>query len=151
MASSPTSFVVKNFGCRAAQADGAAIERLLTQQGRPSGDIRDAGIVVLNTCTVTSHADDDVRHIIRRTHRENPEAKILVTGCYAQRAPEELAAMPGVEWVVGNSHKTQIAEIVSAPAHYHSQIHIGDITAQREFLSSPIEDAPGRYVRVKGD
>src|SRR5215813_10906657 len=90
----------------------------------------DAGLVVLNTCTVTSAADDDVRQTIRRVHRENPEARILVTGCYAQRAPEELAAMPGVEWVVGNSHKTQIADLVTA-APYHGNIHIGDIFEQR--------------------
>jgi len=76
-----------------------------------------ADLVVLNTCTVTSTADDDVRQTIRRVHRENPAARILVTGCYAQRAPEELAALPGVEWVVGNSHKTQIADLVTlAPA-----------------------------------
>ena len=51
---------------------------------------------MLNTCTVTSFADEDVRKTIRRVHRENPAARILVTGCYAQRAPEELAALPGV-------------------------------------------------------
>ena len=75
-----------------------------------SGERAGADLVVLNTCTVTASADDDVRQTIRRVHRENPAARILVTGCYAQRAPEELAALPGVEWVVGNSHKTQIAE-----------------------------------------
>ena len=57
-----------------------------------------ADLVVLNTCTVTSAADDDVRQTIRRVHRENPDTRILVTGCYAQRAPEELASMPGVSW-----------------------------------------------------
>ena len=50
-------------------------------------------------------ADEDVRHAIRRVHRENPDARILVTGCYAQRDPESIAALPGVTWVVGNSHK----------------------------------------------
>src|SRR5262245_62029786 len=108
-------FFVQNFGCRATQADGAALESLLAGKGLASAGERSAAdLVVLNTCTVTSSADDDVRQTIRRVHRENPEARILVTGCYAQRAPEELALMAGVEWVVGNSHKTQIAEIVTA-------------------------------------
>src|SRR5262245_31706513 len=105
-------FFVQNFGCRATQADGAALESLLAAKGLESASARaDAELVILNTCTVTASADDDVRQTVRRVHRENPEARILVTGCYAQRAPEELAALPGVEWVVGNSHKTQIAEL----------------------------------------
>src|SRR5437879_2397541 len=99
-------FFVQNFGCRAAQADGAALESLLAAAGLGAADQRAAAdLVVLNTCTVTSAADDDARQTIRRVHRENPAARILVTGCYAQRAPEELARLPGVEWVVGNSHK----------------------------------------------
>ena len=107
-------FFVQNFGCRATQADGAALESLLAAKGLEAAAERaGADLVVLNTCTVTSSADDDVRQTIRRVHRENPEARILVTGCYAQRAPQELAAMPGVEWVVGNSHKTQIADLVT--------------------------------------
>src|SRR5208283_5870640 len=83
---------------------------------------------------------------IRRVHRENPAARILVTGCYAQRAPEELASLAGVEWVVGNSHKTQIAELVTV-APYHGNIHVGDIFAQHDFLSAPVEDAAGDRTR----
>ncbi len=81
-----------------------------------AGAARDAEIVVLNTCTVTEGADKDARASIRRLQRVNPECRILVTGCYAQRAPEELAALPGVTWVVGNSHKHQAAEIATAPS-----------------------------------
>jgi threonylcarbamoyladenosine tRNA methylthiotransferase MtaB len=140
-------FFVQNFGCRATQADGAALESMLAAKGLlASPDRADADLVVLNTCTVTSSADDDVRQTIRRVHRENPEARILVTGCYAQRAPEELATMAGVEWVVGNSHKTQIADLVTA-APYHGNILVGDIFAQQEFLSSPVEDAAGDRTR----
>jgi threonylcarbamoyladenosine tRNA methylthiotransferase MtaB len=69
-------------------------------------------VVVLNTCTVTAAADGQARDAIRRIHRENPAARILATGCYAQRAPEELAALPGVAWVVGNSHQHQIGELL---------------------------------------
>ena len=72
-----------------------------------------ASVVVLNTCTVTAGADQDARAAIRRVRRQNPGARIVVTGCYAQRAPEEIAALPGVSLVVGNSHKHQLAEIVN--------------------------------------
>ena len=105
---------VQNFGCRATQADGAAIERQLLDRGlQRAGSASEAEVVVLNTCTVTASADQDARAAIRRIHRENPEAKILVTGCYAQRAPKELSALPGVSLVVGNSHKHELASYVS--------------------------------------
>ena len=73
-----------------------------------------ASIVVLNTCTVTSGADQDARAAIRRVRRQNPNARIVVTGCYAQRAPQEVAALPGVDLVIGNSHKHQLAQIALA-------------------------------------
>jgi len=105
-------FYIENFGCRATQADGAALERQFLERGLERAKAaRDAEIVVLNTCTVTAGADKDARASIRRLQRLNPDCRILVTGCYAQRAPEELAALPGVTWVVGNSHKHQAAEI----------------------------------------
>ena len=91
------------------------MERQLATQGlSPAHSALDAEFVVLNTCTVTAAADQDARASIRRIHRENPGARIMVTGCYAQRAPQEIAALPGVTWVVGNSHKHRIAEIASA-------------------------------------
>ena len=107
-------FFVQSFGCRATQADGANLERQLTTKGlSPAHSAREADVVVLNTCTVTAAADQDARASIRRIHRENPAAKIMVTGCYAQRAPKEIAALPGVTWVVGNSHKHRVAGIAA--------------------------------------
>jgi threonylcarbamoyladenosine tRNA methylthiotransferase MtaB len=102
---------------------------------------------VLNTCTVTSAADADARAAVRRIHRENPDCKILVTGCYAQRAPDEIAALPGVEWVVGNSHKAQIADLlgrsrannfVSVGAIGNAAHYVGDIFAHTELLAAPV-------------
>jgi len=137
-------FLVHNFGCRATQADGAALEGMLRKQGlQPVSANADADLVILNTCTVTATADDEVRQVTRRVHRENPDARILVTGCYAQRAPEQLAALPGVHWVVGNSHKIRIPDLVAENAPYHGQIHVGDIFAQQELLTAPVEDAAG--------
>jgi threonylcarbamoyladenosine tRNA methylthiotransferase MtaB len=107
------TYHVQNFGCRATQADGAAIERQLLERGLSRAAAGQAEVVVLNTCTVTASADQDARAAIRRIHRENPGAQILVTGCYAQRAPEELSAIPGVSLVIGNSHKHVLAEFVA--------------------------------------
>lgn len=151
-------FYVQNFGCRATQADGAALEAQLTGRGLTEAKARDqAELVILNTCTVTAEADNDARSTIRRVHRENPAARILVTGCYAQRAPEEIAKMPGVEWVVGNSHKTGIAELLAgapkgddqagAPEPYHGQILSGDIFQTQAILTAPILDATGDRTR----
>ena len=108
-----TTFHIQQFGCRATQADGAALERQLLDRGCTStADLQSANIVVLNTCTVTAAADAQAREAIRKIHAQNPAARLIVTGCYAQRAPEELAALPGVHWVVGNSHKPQIPALV---------------------------------------
>lgn len=107
------SFYVENFGCRATQADGAAIERQFHERGCGRAQTpHQAQLVILNTCTVTAAADQDARAAIRRIHRKNPTAHIVVTGCYAQRAPDEIAALPGVAQVIGNSNKHELAELV---------------------------------------
>jgi threonylcarbamoyladenosine tRNA methylthiotransferase MtaB len=109
------TFHIQQFGCRATQADGAAIERQLLDRGcTPAPSPSDADVVVLNTCTVTSAADAQGRDAIRKLHAASPGTKIIVTGCYAQRAPEEIAALPGVSVVVGNSHKPQIPDLISS-------------------------------------
>jgi len=109
------SFFIEQFGCRATQADGAAIERQLLDRGCTSAaSPAAADIVVLNTCTVTASADAQARDAIRKLHAANPSVRLIVTGCYAQRAPEELAALPGVDWVVGNSHKPQIPQLIDS-------------------------------------
>jgi threonylcarbamoyladenosine tRNA methylthiotransferase MtaB len=84
----------------------------LRAAGLIEGDPSAADVVVVNTCSVTAEADRAARAFIRRAHRLNPAARIVVTGCYAQRAPGELAGMAGVAAVVGNSHKALAPEIV---------------------------------------
>ena len=156
------AYYIENFGCRAAQADGSAIERQLANNGlRRVNATSEADLVVLNTCTVTFAADQDARAAIRRTKRERPEAKILVTGCYAQRAPEEIAALDGVTWVVGNSHKHQIGNIIEGSgfpygsgfvplnalngdlqsSYFAPKIYSSDIFAHTELHSAPVFDA----------
>jgi threonylcarbamoyladenosine tRNA methylthiotransferase MtaB len=132
---------VQSFGCRATQADGATLERQLATQGMSQArSALDADVVVLNTCTVTAAADQDARASIRRIHRENPDTKIMVTGCYAQRAPQEIAALPGVAWVVGNSHKHRVAEIAAAgefnpPVQAQQSDHDGQSGQPQNFIS----------------
>jgi threonylcarbamoyladenosine tRNA methylthiotransferase MtaB len=107
------TFFIEQFGCRATQADAAAIERQLRERGYAvSPDANSADVVVVNTCTVTASADLQARQAIHAIHQENPAARIVVTGCYAQRAPEDLAGLAGVAWVVGNSHKPEIPRLV---------------------------------------
>jgi threonylcarbamoyladenosine tRNA methylthiotransferase MtaB len=106
------NFFIENFGCRAARADGEAVAAQLERAGHCNEQALEADVVVVNTCSVTAEADRAARAFIRRTHRRNPQAKIVVTGCYAQRAPEELAALAGVAAVVGNSHKALAPELV---------------------------------------
>jgi threonylcarbamoyladenosine tRNA methylthiotransferase MtaB len=111
------TFYIEQFGCRATHADGAALEQQLRQRGcAAASDAGSADVVVVNTCTVTAAADSQARDAIRKIHGRNPAARVIVTGCYAQRAPEELAALAGVSWVVGNSHKPQIPYIFDALA-----------------------------------
>lgn len=156
-----TTFYIEQFGCRATQADGAAIERQLREQGCvAAADPRGADCVVLNTCTVTAAADAQAREAIRKIHAANPGTRIIVTGCYAQRAPEEIAALPGVTHVVGNSHKPEIPVLLKAmslaplsspsedPAPYHSApILSGDIFALSDVLVAPVLGGEGNHTR----
>ena len=107
------TFFIENFGCRATEADAASLRRSLRASGLQMLDERaGADVVVLNTCTVTAAADSQARDAVRKIHRANPSARIVVTGCYAQRAPEELASLDGVWWVIGNSHQAEIPRVI---------------------------------------
>jgi threonylcarbamoyladenosine tRNA methylthiotransferase MtaB len=171
------TFYIEQFGCRATQADAAAIERQLLERGYVvSSSANGADVVVVNTCTVTAAADLQARQSIRTIHRENPAAQVIVTGCYAQRAPGELAALEGVSWVVGNSHKPEIPRLVaemqqvrlpvSASAALEgfvplasiagetfshrpepAQILTGDILEQRALLFAPVEGGEAGHTR----
>jgi threonylcarbamoyladenosine tRNA methylthiotransferase MtaB len=167
------TYHVENFGCRATQADGAALARQFEARGLARAAAGKADLVILNSCTVTHAADQDARAAVRRVQRQNPLAKIIVTGCYAQRAPDEVAALPGVSCVVGNSHKHQLADIVlsyfvpdnrtaAEPNNFGQQflplsaltenqglrpeisIYVSDIFAHTELLAAPVFESAGR-------
>jgi threonylcarbamoyladenosine tRNA methylthiotransferase MtaB len=152
-------FSIENFGCRATDADAAAVRAVLDERGLEAVSGHDrADIVVLNTCTVTAAADAQARDTIRKIHRANPTARILVTGCYAQRAPEELAGLDGVAWVVGNSHRAEIPRLVCAGIAPETvaaagadlvpaEILTGDIFAERAFPADGVTPASGDRTR----
>ena len=161
------AYYVENFGCRATQADGAALERQFEERGMSRASTpAQASVVVLNTCTVTAAADQDARSAIRRVRRRNPEAQIVVTGCYAQRAPEEIAALPGVSFVIGNSHKHQLVDLMlektpvaettfiplasltgNRQLRTENSIFVSDIFAHTELLAAPVFDAANERTR----
>ena len=102
-------YSIVTFGCRVNQADSFQIEEQLIAAGGTACDSRDADIVVVNTCSVTSASDQGARQIVRKIARENPCARIVVTGCYATRRPDDVSALPGVVQVVPNDRKDQLA------------------------------------------
>ncbi len=135
-----STFHITNFGCRATSADAAAIEAQLRRAGLAAAEAESAHLVVINTCTVTADADSAARQAIRAAHRANPAARIVVTGCYAQRAPEELAAIEGVAHVVGNSHQREIGTL-AARAFQPVPSQSEDRTAPRGYFR-PVQIEP---------
>ena len=108
-------FYIATFGCRTNQADSAGLrEDLLSREFEETQECRQADVIVVNSCTVTHRSDQQVRQLTRKLVRQNPAARLIVTGCYAQRDPLILARITGVDAVVGNSHKGDIGPIVSA-------------------------------------
>jgi threonylcarbamoyladenosine tRNA methylthiotransferase MtaB len=168
-----TTFYIEQFGCRATQADAAAIERQLRDRGfAPASESACADVVIVNTCTVTAAADAQARDAIRKLHALNPAARVIATGCYAQRAPEELSVLPSVAWVVGNSHKPEIPWVVDMMAgvpagesangfvpasalgeekfsllHGPAKILTGNIFEQRALLAAPVIGGEGNRTR----
>ncbi len=145
------TFHVTNFGCRASQSEGASIqEELLDANAGAADSAYEADVVIVNSCTVTAEADRDVRQTIRRIASKNPAAQIIVTGCYAQRAPEELANLPQVRYVVGNSHKPVVAQLArglfeeALSAHGRAEIFCSSIFLERDLKPAPHIGSGGR-------
>ena len=108
-------YAVVTFGCRVNQADSLGFEEQLLAAGAVPAPPQDADLVVVNSCSVTATADQGARQTIRRIARDNPNARIVVTGCYATRRPEEVVALPNVERVVLNDDKPRLIQILRDP------------------------------------
>ena len=97
-------------GCKLNFSETSAISRLLEAEGFEKKDFTDqADVYVINTCSVTDNADKECRMLVRRIQRKAPQALVVVTGCYAQLKPEEIATIPGVDLVLGAAEKFNIA------------------------------------------
>ncbi|BDV44092.1 tRNA (N(6)-L-threonylcarbamoyladenosine(37)-C(2))-methylthiotran sferase MtaB [Geotalea uraniireducens] len=121
---------ITTLGCKINQFESAAICESLDREGFQLVPFEEAAdIYVINTCTVTARTDAESRRLVRRALRRNPAARVVVTGCYAQVAPEELSVLPGVTLVVGNSEKRGLVELLkeASPA----QVHVTDISRER--------------------
>ncbi len=145
------TFFITNFGCRASQSEGASIhQELLESAAMESETAYDADVVIVNSCTVTAEADRDVRQTIRRIAKRNPQAQIIVTGCYAQRAPEELASLSRVRYVVGNSHKPLAGQFAlnllddDFETHGRAEILCSSIFLERELKPASHMGSGGR-------
>jgi threonylcarbamoyladenosine tRNA methylthiotransferase MtaB len=110
----PQRFFVHTFGCRCNQADSAAMREALARASLEESAVPErADLLVVNTCTVTHRTDRQVRHLVRKLHRDHPDARLVVTGCYAERDPGAQAAIDGVDLVVGNSDRPRLAAVLS--------------------------------------
>lgn len=119
---------ITTLGCKVNQYESAGIIEKLAGRGFINVPFSNsADIYIINTCTVTARTDYQSRQLIRKAYRKNPEASIIVTGCYAQRAPGDLSGLPGVAAVVGNAEKENIPDIIRNMVKGEQQILVGAI------------------------
>src|SRR5438067_7149589 len=123
-------------GCRLNQYDTAALRARLASFGfeEPAAGTGGAEVLVVNTCTVTRRADQEARQLIRKLHRENPGSRIVVTGCYAQRAPAEIRPLPGVTAVLGAAERED-PELLLRAAGGEPMVRVGPGRAARPFAT----------------
>ncbi len=148
---SPTSIAFHHFGCKVNFAEASSISRQFQEHGFEIRDFHDpADIYVISTCVVTAVAEKKCRAAIRQAHKINPKARIAVIGCFPELKPGELAAMEGVELVLGHSGKFRLFEAISAwddrgktgsddpgtGADYHGGIGGNAVTGPKEFIAS---------------
>ena len=123
---------VATLGCKVNQCESAGIAEALVARGITLVPFEEAADgYIINTCTVTGRTDYQSRQLIRRAIRKNPAAAVLVTGCYAQRAPEEIAQIPGVRFIAGNAEKERIPDILCEMTEGASRVLVGNIRDQK--------------------
>jgi threonylcarbamoyladenosine tRNA methylthiotransferase MtaB len=152
--SAPVTVALATLGCRLNQVESQEIGALLEGRGfRVVEPGADAQVYVINTCTVTGRADFSDRQLIRRIARENPEAYLVVTGCYAQTDPDAAAAIAGVDLVVGNQEKYHLPDLLgSLTKRPRPEVAVADIGAAREVPIAPFARVAGRsraFVKIQ--
>ncbi len=124
-----------SLGCKLNQSEVEALARGFVQAGhRLVQASEDADLCVVNTCTVTHVADRKSRQLIRRLRRGNPTARLVVTGCYAETSPQDLRAIEGVDWVVGNEDKDQLVELASKSVDSETRYQSTSLGHTRAFV-----------------
>ena len=121
-------YAITTFGCRVNQADSLQLEMRLRARGGTRAQLDEADLVVVNTCSVTATADHGARQTLRRVARLNPDARVVATGCYATRAGDEIAALPGSPDVVPNDEKDALVDRVLSSL---LPLRDGETTAER--------------------
>jgi threonylcarbamoyladenosine tRNA methylthiotransferase MtaB len=111
-------YSIVTFGCRVNQADSLGFEEQMQGAGASATSLEEADLVIVNTCSVTSSADQGARQTIRRIARSNPRARIVVTGCYATREPDEIRRLPNVLRVVPNDDKPRLVDLVGTAERF---------------------------------
>ena len=102
---------LNTLGCKLNFAETSVIGNKFTEKGYGLVDFNEAAdVYVINTCTVTENTERECRQIVRRALKNNPNASVIVTGCYAQLRPEEIAAIDGVDLVLGSNEKFEILD-----------------------------------------
>ena len=135
---SPKSVALYTLGCKLNFSESSSIGRSFIKAGYSLSDFENgADIFVINTCSVTDFADRKCRKIIRKAKRLNPDSIVVVTGCYAQLKPEEIAGFEGVDMVLGAAEKFRIVELVNAlDMAGHTVVKAGSIGQFLPFESS---------------
>lgn len=124
---------ITTLGCKTNQLDSAVMEESLRAgEFRLTDFFEHADVYIINTCTVTHKSDFQSRQLIRRAKRQNPDAKVIVAGCYAQVSPEEVAKIEGVDYVIGNTGKFDIAGILGSEVRGQAKITTTNILRERE-------------------
>lgn len=141
-------------GCKVNQYESEAIAELFAEKGYEVVSVDDeADVYIINTCTVTNFGDKKSRQLIRKVKRQNENAIVAVVGCYAQTAPEELAAVHGVNLVIGTKDKSKIVELVEDyQAEQGVQNYVTDIMHERVFEPLEIKKLANRtraYLKIQ--
>ncbi|HLQ30627.1 MAG TPA: tRNA (N(6)-L-threonylcarbamoyladenosine(37)-C(2))-methylthiotransferase MtaB [Ktedonobacteraceae bacterium] len=120
--SEKTTFAVATLGCKVNQADSEAIGEQMSTAGFVQRDFSEAAdVYIVNTCTVTHLGDRSSRQLISQARRRHPDALLVVTGCYAELNPQAVAALPGVDIVVGNSGKHSLVDAIKEQWKFYEQ------------------------------
>jgi threonylcarbamoyladenosine tRNA methylthiotransferase MtaB len=122
---------VTTLGCKINQYDSAVIRSRLEEKHSFVPFDEQADCYIINTCTVTDRADWEARQLVRRAKRRSPSSKVLLTGCYAQVSPGEVARVPGVDFVVGLNRLDDLVRLVETTDLNSPRIHVSDVQRQR--------------------